>query len=165
MAYAASRDLKQTTPRTLFGSAGAKVWIAGGVMALAVGYMIVLGLQNNTEYFLTVGELEARGPTAQNQVVRVSGTLVPGTMARAVDATGVQFAIADGVDATGSNALPVVYQGAQVPDIVGDDIQIVADGQINAQGTFEATTLLAKCPSHLENAPPEEHEYGPTAQT
>ena len=53
----------------------------------------------------------------------------------------------------------MVYHGGQVPDIMGDNIEIVAEGKLDAQGTFTANNVLAKCPSRLENAPPEEHDY------
>jgi len=130
-----------------------KFIIAGGVMALAVAYLVMAGLQGATVYFLTVSELQAKGPAAQNQVYRVSGNLVPGTLARV--GPGVQFAIADPT----SQPLTVVYHGGQVPDIMGDDVEIVAEGKLDAQGTFTASSVLAKCPSRLENAQPEEHDY------
>jgi cytochrome c-type biogenesis protein CcmE len=46
-----------------------------------------------------------------------------------------------------------------VPDIIGDNIEIVAEGKLDAAGTFTATNVLAKCPSRLENAAPEERDY------
>ena len=67
----------------------------------------------------------------------------------------IHFQIADPT----SQPLPVVYRGGQVPDIIGDNIEIVAEGKLDAQGTFTANNVLAKCPSRLENAPPEERDY------
>jgi cytochrome c-type biogenesis protein CcmE len=130
-----------------------KFVIAGGVMALAVAYLVVAGLQGATVYFLTVSELQAKGPAAQNQVFRVSGNLIPGTLEH--QGTGIRFQIAD----PASQPLNVVYRGGQVPDIMGDNIEIVAEGKLDGQGTFTASNVLAKCPSRLENAPPEEHDY------
>jgi cytochrome c-type biogenesis protein CcmE len=132
-----------------------KFVIAGGVIALAVLYLVVVGVQGTTVYFLTVSELQARGAAAQNQVFRVSGNLVPGTLTRDSGGLGIHFLIAD----ASSSPLPVVYHGGQVPDIIGDNIEIVAEGKLDSQGTFTATNVLAKCPSKLENAPPEEHDY------
>jgi len=130
--------------------------VAGGVIALAVAYLVIMGLQGSTVYFLTVGELQAKGPAAQNQLYRVSGMLVPGTLTKETSGLGIHFEIADAGVPT---ALPVVYRGGQVPDIIGDNIEIVAEGKLDSQGTFTANTVLAKCPSKLENAPPEEHDY------
>jgi cytochrome c-type biogenesis protein CcmE len=136
-----------------------KFIIAGGVIALAVAYLVLMGVQGATVYFLTVGELQAKGPAAQNQLFRVSGNLVPGTLARDANGVGIHFLIADAVASPASTPLPVVYHGGQVPDIIGDNIEIVAEGRLDAQGTFTANNVLAKCPSRLENAPPEEHDY------
>ncbi|MGI9145862.1 MAG: cytochrome c maturation protein CcmE [Chloroflexota bacterium] len=142
-------------PPSGLGGANVKFVIAGGVIALAVAYLIVMGVQGATVYFLTVSELQAKGPGAQNQLYRVSGNLVPGTLAKDSTGLGVHFLIADPTSAP----LPVVYRGGQVPDIIGDNIEIVAEGKLDAQGTFTANNVLAKCPSRLENAPPEEHDY------
>jgi cytochrome c-type biogenesis protein CcmE len=132
-----------------------KFFVAGGVIALAVAYLVIAGLQATTVYFLTVSELQAKGPAAQNQLYRVSGMLVPGTLSRESGGLGINFLIADET----SQPLPVVYRGGQVPDIIGDNIEIVAEGKLDAHGTFTANNVLAKCPSRLENAPPDEHTY------
>jgi cytochrome c-type biogenesis protein CcmE len=141
--------------RSLLAGTNLKFFLAGGVIALAVGYLILMGLQGTTVYFLTVSELQAKGPAAQNQVFRVSGNLIPGTLTRDTSGTGIQFLISDPT----SQPLPVVYRGGQVPDIMGDNIEIVAEGKLDAHGTFTASNVLAKCPSKLENAAPEEHDY------
>ena len=151
---------QSSASRSLLGGSNVKFFVAGGVIALAVAYLVMMGLQGTTVYFLTVGELQARGPAAQNQLFRVSGMLVPGTLVKETGGVGIQFEIVD----AGSNApLNVVYRGGQVPDIIGDNIEIVAEGKLDTQGTFAANTVLAKCPSKLENAPPEEHDYSASA--
>jgi len=119
-----------------------KFLVAGGVIALALVYLIVAGLRGTTEYFLTVSELQAKSPTLQNQVLRVSGTLVPGSLMREADGLSVEFLIADG----GDPPLTVMYKGGQVPDTMADasinNIQVVAEGKLNAQGAFTATEVL-----------------------
>jgi cytochrome c-type biogenesis protein CcmE len=146
---------RSEAPRAPLKASNLKFIVAGGVIALAVAYLVIMGLQGSTVYFLTVSELQAKGPGAQNQLYRVSGMLVPGTLARESSGLGVSFSIAD----PNSPPLAVVYRGGQVPDIIGDNIEIVAEGKLDSQGTFTANTVLAKCPSRLENAPPEEHDY------
>jgi cytochrome c-type biogenesis protein CcmE len=125
------------------------------VIALAVTYLVLMGLQGSTVYFLTVSELQAKGPAAHNQLFRVSGNLVPGSLERDTTGLGIQFQIAD----ASSPPLPVVYHGGQVPDIMGDNIEIVAEGKLDAHGTFTANNVLAKCPSRLESAGPTERDY------
>ena len=137
-----------------------KFIVASGVIALAVAYLVTMGLQGATEYFLTVSELQAKGAAAQNQVLRVSGTLVPGSLRHDATGFGVSFLIADTAAAT---PLTVRYRGAQVPDTMTDptgDVEIVAEGKLDALGTFTASDVLAKCPSRLADAaPPDEHDY------
>ena len=146
MALAAQHD----STRSLFASRNLKFFVAGGVIALAVAYLVTMGLQGTTVYFLTVSELQAKGPAAQNQLYRVSGSLIKDS-----SGLGIHFQIAD----TASNPLAVVYRGGQVPDVMGDNIEIVAEGKLDTQGTFTATNVLAKCPSRLEDAAPEERDY------
>ena len=61
----------------------------------------------------------------------------------------MRFLIAD----AGETPLTVTYSGGQVPDTMADtsisNIQVVAEGKLNAQGAFTATEVLAKCPSRL----------------
>lgn len=148
-----------SSTRSIFGGNNLKFFVAGGVIALAVAYLVMMGLQGTTVYFLTVGELQAKGPAAQNQLFRVSGNLVPGSLVKDPSGLSIHFQIAD--DA--SNPLPVVYHGGQVPDIIGDNIEIVAEGRLDSQGTFTANNVLAKCPSRLEDAAPDERDYAAAA--
>jgi len=145
------------------GGNNLKFIVAGGVIALAVAYLVTMGLQGTTEYFLTVSELQAKGATAQNQVLRVSGTLIPGSLAHDADGLSVHFLIAD---AAAASPLTVTYRGGQVPDTMADssagNVEIVAEGKLNSQGTFAATDVLAKCPSRLQDASPTEHDYAAT---
>ena len=133
-----------------------KFFIAGGAIALAVAYLVLMGLQGATVYFLTVSELQARGPAAHDQMLRVSGNLVPGSLGRDASGLGISFSIADTAATTPLN---VTYKGGQVPDIIGDNIEIVAEGKLDGQGMFAATNVLAKCPSRLANAEPTERDY------
>lgn len=152
-------SIAQSSPgrnTSLLGGGSLKFFIAGGVIALAVAYLVTMGLQGTTVYFLTVSELQAKGSAAQNQIFRVSGNLVPGSLGRDPSGLGVSFSIAD-PDAT--KPLLVTYKGGQVPDIMGDNIEIVAEGKLDAQGTFAATNVLAKCPSRLADAEPTERDY------
>jgi hypothetical protein len=48
-------------------------------------------------------------------------------------------------------SIPVVYAGT-VPDIFREGIQVVVEGKMGSDGTFEAETLLAKCPSKYQEA-------------
>jgi cytochrome c-type biogenesis protein CcmE len=47
-------------------------------------------------------------------------------------------------------SFPVYYSGAPVPDIFGEDVEVVVEGRLQPDGTFVAHTLLAKCASKFE---------------
>jgi len=45
-----------------------------------------------------------------------------------------------------------VYRGL-APDTFTDSVDVVVEGRMGRDGTFRATTLLAKCASRYESAP------------
>lgn len=112
------------------------------VVVAAIAYLIVLGIQNASMYHLSVGELMARGDDVYAEEVRVGGKVVPGSVKQDPGARVLQFEIADG----DGNTLPVVYRGV-VPDAFKPDAEVVVEGMLEPSGAFEATDLLAKCPS------------------
>jgi cytochrome c-type biogenesis protein CcmE len=116
------------------------------VVALAVAFLIYNGLRSASVYYLTVSELMAKGTAAYEQPARVAGTVRPGSIERLDGGLAVRFTLEDQ-----SGTLPVEYRGV-VPDIFGEQIEVVVEGRYAAQGVFEAKTLLAKCPSRFEAA-------------
>lgn len=131
------------------GAKQVKFLAAGGVLVLSVAYLILTSLSSTSMYYLTVAELMARGAQAQGQAVRVAGNVAPGTVLRGAGGLELRFTMQDG-----SGALPVVYRGGIVPDVFGEDVQVVVEGKLDPQGTFVANTLLAKCPSRFEGLQP-----------
>lgn len=127
------------------GSRRLKLLIAGGTILLGVCYLIVTALQTSTVYYITVGELMARGSSASTQQVRVAGDVVPGSVEKIDAGLAIRFLVHDG-----SGQMPVYYKGGPVPDIFGDQVQVVVEGKVGPDGTFQASTLLAKCPSKFE---------------
>ena len=51
-----------------------------------------------------------------------------------------------------ARVVPVSYRGI-APDTFTDGVDVVVEGRMGQDGTFHATTLLAKCASRYENAP------------
>ena len=46
-----------------------------------------------------------------------------------------------------------VEYGNALPDTFTEDVEVVLEGRMDAEGTFHATTLLTKCGSRYEAAP------------
>jgi cytochrome c-type biogenesis protein CcmE len=123
-----------------------KFVIAGGVLALAIGYLVLTGMQSTAVYYLTVGELKSNGASAIGRPVRVAGNVAPGSVEKTNGGLALQFLVQDE-----SGTFPVVYKGGPVPDIFGEEVQVVVEGKVQPDGTFAADTLLAKCPSKFED--------------
>lgn len=125
-----------------------KILIAALVVVIAAGVPIWLGLGRGAVYYYTVSELKALGAMDN---VRVSGRLQVGTLTRQ-GGTHVSFTIHDQDNV--SDLMAVTYDGA-LPDTFKEraEAEVVLEGDHRADGTFEARTFIAKCPSKYEAAP------------
>ena len=122
-----------------------KIVVAASVVIAAVTFLVVTAMGNTAVYYLTVGELKARGSSVYGQPVRVAGHVLPGSIQRDPTSLLVEFQAYDQ-----SGAIPVVYKGV-LPDIFADDVEVVVEGRFAENGVFTAGTLLAKCPSKFES--------------
>lgn len=118
-------------------------FLAGGaVVVLVIAYLVFSSMQGATAPYLTVGEVKA---AAQSQrLVRVSGAVVGDTIEWDAHNVVLKFNLSDD---TGS--LPVMYKGLR-PDMLLDGATATAEGKMGADGTFQASQILLKCPSKYE---------------
>jgi cytochrome c-type biogenesis protein CcmE len=70
--------------------------------------------------------------------------VVKGSITRDVATQTITFRATDG-----TAVFPVVYRGL-APDTFTDEADVVVEGRLDRNGTFHATTLLAKCGSRYE---------------
>ncbi|MFN8521928.1 MAG: cytochrome c maturation protein CcmE [Chloroflexota bacterium] len=122
-----------------------KLVVAAGCLIVAVAYLVSSAIESNGVYYLTVEELRSSGAQASGRQVRVAGDVTPGTVQKEEAGLAVRFMVQDG-----SGQIPVYYRGKPVPDIFGENVQVVVEGKYGTDGTFVASTLLAKCPSKFE---------------
>ena len=138
-------------PRTKF--------LAGGAVILGVAaYLMASSIKSTGEYYLTPQELKARVVADRSFLgsgVKLGARVIPGTIKRDPGGREVAFQVSDG-----DTSYPVIYRGV-IPDTFTDSADVVVDGRLEADGTFHATTLLAKCASRYENAPPEKYRTTP----
>jgi cytochrome c-type biogenesis protein CcmE len=120
---------------------------AGGtvLIVLSLAYLVYGGIQQGASYWVTVGELQQRGADVPSRV-RLGGTVAPGTVRWDAAHRHLAFVITDG-----THSLPVRYSGV-VPDIFAEGRQVVVEGGVGRDGTFDATVLLAKCPTKYNAA-------------
>ncbi len=147
------------------------------LIVAAVIYLIVSSTQANAQYFLTVEELLRRRAEMVDKNVRVSGAVIGDTIQYDRQKLELRFTIAhvpgdfDEVNSEGGLAavlhqavidpnrphLEVVYYGPK-PDLLRDEAQAILTGHLGADGVFYADELLLKCPSHYEEALPEQSQ-------
>jgi cytochrome c-type biogenesis protein CcmE len=141
------------TPRVKF--------LIGGALVLGTaGYLMASSIAQTGVYYLTPQEYAVRianDSTFQRTGVKLGARVVPGTIDRAAGGRSVAFTMTDG-----ARELRVEYTGL-IPDTFTDSADVVVDGRMSPNGTFVATTLLAKCGSRFESAPPEAYRRVMTA--
>jgi cytochrome c-type biogenesis protein CcmE len=126
-------------------------FMIGGLIVLGTSaWLGVTATRETGEYYMTPSELTTKikaDPGFKGADVRIGARVVPGTIQRAPSGREYAFRITDGTD-----TMSVVYKGI-APDTFTDSADVVVAG-FATDGTFQAGTLLAKCASRYENAPP-----------
>jgi cytochrome c-type biogenesis protein CcmE len=131
-------------------------FIVGGLLILAfvafLGGQIVQATRTNGAYYMTVNELKSQATTIQGQRVRVNGNVVAGTedWKPEVNPPTLKFSIQD----EHGGVLPVVFNGPR-PDNFQRAASAIVEGELLPNGSFQAETLLLKCPSRYEEEPSE----------
>lgn len=126
-------------------------FIIGGFLVIAlVVVLIVQATMSTGAYYLTVSELNAKGTTMVGERVRVSGAVVDGSEDWNAQEITLRFAIND----EAGEQLPIVFYGPR-PDNFSRAAEAIIEGELLADGSFKADTLLLKCPSRYEEEPEE----------
>ena len=119
--------------------------IAALIVVAAVGALIYIGVRGSSVYYMTLAELRAQADTAYGDKIRLGATVVDGSIQSGADGV-TRFDVTDG-----TNTLPVSYKGS-LPGTFEDGADVVLQGKLTPSGTFEVSSLLAKCPSKYESA-------------
>jgi cytochrome c-type biogenesis protein CcmE len=127
-----------------------KFIIGGSLVIITVGYLMASGIKETGVYYLTPTELAVKIGTDHsfyNVGVKMGARVVKGSITRDVASQTITFRATDG-----AHTYPVVYRGL-APDTFTDEVDVVVEGRLQTDGTFRATTLLAKCGSRYETVP------------
>ena len=119
-----------------------KIIIISAVFALAFSYFAFMALTSATMYYYTVSELQTLAPSSNQDVIRVSGKLVPSSYNREVTSTISEFTITDG-----TNLLKTQHDGI-LPDLFfNKHSEIILQGTLTKEKTFITNNVTVKCPS------------------
>jgi len=143
----AARREPVPTPPARKGNLGLLIGLL--VMCGAILTLVFTSFKGSAVYSKGVDDLIREKDKYADRAVRVEGTLVKGTLVRRDQPCEYRFTIEKkGV------ALPVHYAQCIVPDTFRDmpgmDVSVTAEGKLTDSGAFEASNIMAKCPSKYE---------------
>ena len=117
--------------------------------AAAIVALVLVGMQDKGMYSKPVDILVAEKAKFVNKPVRAEGNLVHGSLVKRDSPCEYRFTI----EKNGAE-IPVSFMGCVVPDTFRDvpnvDVQVTVGGELRPNGQFDATEVLAKCPSKYE---------------
>lgn len=131
------------------GGSGIQLWlIAAGLVVVTIlaGLIIFDGLEAET-YFYSVDEAVAQGPDLVGKAVRIKGQVVAGTIEGEPGQLERKFHVSEK-----GKTMAISYRGV-LPDTFEEDVEVVAEGTVNANFELEADEVLVKCPSRYEGGP------------
>jgi len=121
--------------------------IGGGLLVLSLATLLVLdALRSNLVFFFSPSQVSAN-EAPRNAAFRIGGLVEAGSLQRGSDGLTSRFVVTDL-----AQRVPVIYRGL-LPDLFREGKGVVVAGRLGADGSFEATQVLAK---HDENYMPPE---------
>ena len=153
-------------------------FIIGGLMILSVViYLIVSSTAAGAQYFYTVEELNARGESAVDLPLRISGAVLGESISYDAETLTLRFTVAhmpadnevlneegglaealhQAIVDPNRSRLDVVYIGVK-PDLLQHEAQAILSGTLSEDGVFYANELLLRCPTRYDEAVPGQTE-------
>jgi len=114
-----------------------RLLLGSGVIALALGALILTGVRQSVVYFVTPSELMAEDRST-GRAYRLGGMVVQGSLTRNVTLHEQRFLLSDG-----KATVPVYHRGIP-PDLFAEGRGAIVEGKLGADGTFRASTIMAK---------------------
>jgi cytochrome c-type biogenesis protein CcmE len=121
---------------------GRRVGVIGAIVVLvgAFAWLIFGNLDQNVVFFLTPGELLAKGPDVVGKPVRLGGEVKPGSVKWDAQSRKLEFEVVD-VDTT--QVVRVNSTGAP-PQMFRDGMGVVVEGRLGDDRVFQSTNLMIK---------------------
>ena len=116
----------------------------GGILLVAIAYLLYLSFGSSVSYYVTVSEFFAGGTELHDTNVRVAGKIADTPVYWNAQDLELRFTITEGGD-----TMTVSYQGAK-PSGFQSGANILVEGKYHSDGIFRASQLILKCPSKYE---------------
>lgn len=127
-----------------------KFLLGAGLVLSTAGFLMASSIKETGMYYVTPTELADKlsaDASLHDVGIKLGARVVDGSITRSPGGREYAFTVTDG-----AREIPVVYRGI-APDTFTDGVDVVVEGRMGRDGTFRATTLLAKCASRYESAP------------
>jgi cytochrome c-type biogenesis protein CcmE len=124
-------------------STGVKLSVGAVVMAVALGYLAIVGAAGSWQYYLTVDEAGADAVSLQGKRVRVSGRVADGSLAISENRRHASFQLC------GQHYSLNVNSRGILPDNLAEGMDVVAEGRIEGGG-LRCDKVITRCASKYE---------------
>lgn len=111
------------------------------VIGGGLGYFMYQAIQSSSSYYYSVDEFSQNSEAIANHSLRIAGIVKDGTVTRDLEKTSVSFILA-GTD----SEISVTYNDV-IPDNFTDGVEVVVEGRLATDGTFQANNLMTRCES------------------
>ncbi len=134
-------------------SEGGRDWIkfavGGLIIVVAVGLLLYTATRGNAQFYVTVEEVRNRQTEMIGKDLRISGIVVPSSISYDAETLHLEFDIVD-QGSVSQEPLRIVMDGQPLPDQMQDEAEAIAEGRLQADGTFHAEMLMMKCASKYD---------------
>lgn len=148
-----------------------KFLVGGGLILVAIAYLIFSGTVGGAQYFITIDDL-VNNPDYVGTTVRVTGAVDGETIMYDEENLIIEFEVAnvpteiddlakvlhEAVNDPDVSRVPVYVENQVKPDLLQHEAQAIMTGELGEDGVFYAGELLLKCPSRYEEGVPEQVE-------
>ena len=154
-----------------------KLIIGVVIIIAAVVYLIASSTLSQSQYFLTVEELQSNQAEYVGKNVRMSGAVlgdtieydpqtleltfqvaqIPGDHRVIEQMGGMSVVLAQAAQDPTLPKMTIHYVGPR-PDLLKDEAQAIITGSLDENGIFQASELLLKCPSKYQSELPDQNQ-------
>lgn len=147
------------------------------IIIAAVVYLVASSTLSQSQYFMTVEELQSNQAEYVGKNVRMSGVVlgdsivydpqtldltfqvaqIPGDHRVIEQMGGMSVVLAQAAQDPTLPKMTIHYKGPR-PDLLKDEAQAIVTGSLDENGVFQASELLLKCPSKYQSELPDQSQ-------